>query len=447
MATSSSPVCVFWFRRDLRLHDNAGLDLALSGALPVLPLFIFDSRILSRLEDRDDKRVEFIHQTLTALNSELGQNGSGLQVEHGAPLEVWKRLTEEFKIARVVTNHDYEPYAVERDEAVRKFLETKGIAFETCKDQVVFEKLEVTKDDGKPYTVFTPYSRKWKARLSDKDIAARPSIKKLSACLKRKPQVLMGLSELGFQSSGFAFPRTKVDNKLIANYGADRNTPSVKGTSHLGLHLRFGTVSPRELVGRAKSASQDDVWLNELIWREFFMQILWNFPHVVKAPFRPEYAGIEWRRDKEEFAAWCEGMTGYPLVDAGMRELNATGFMHNRVRMVAGSFLVKHLLIDWRWGEAYFARKLLDFDLASNNGNWQWVAGTGCDAAPYFRVFNPETQLKKFDPELRYVKHWVPEFGTSRYPQPIVDHVEARTRVLEVYKTGLGRKAPAPSRN
>jgi deoxyribodipyrimidine photo-lyase len=408
-----------------------------------LPLFIFDTEILAKLEDRDDARVGFIHETLRKLNDELIARGSGLLVRHGKPKDVWKKLVEEFAVEDVVFNHDYEPYARERDDEITELLSKKSISVRSFKDQVVFEKLEVSKDDGTPYTVFTPYFRKWCATLTNEDL--KPA-RVRDNFVKWNAPAFPKLKEFGFEPSSIELPSSDVSSKMIKLYEETRNYPAINGTSRLGVHLRFGTVSVRELARKARAATKDDVWLKELAWREFFTQILWNFPHVVKGPFRPEYSAVQFRHDETEFAAWTEGRTGYPIVDAGLRELNTTGFMHNRVRMIAASFLVKHLAIDWRWGEAYFARKLLDFELASNNGNWQWVAGTGCDAAPYFRVFNPQIQQKKFDRDGEYVKRWIPELGTDRYPQPIVDHVVARTRIMKLYSAGLGRKAPAPKK-
>lgn len=439
-----SKVHVFWFRRDLRLRDNTALHAALMAGLPVVPLFIYDTDILSRLEDRDDKRVQFIHRSLEEMNEELKSLKSSLQVRHGKPLDVWKSLIQEFDIDTVYLNRDYEPYAIERDEAVRKLLKKAGVSFVSKKDQVIFDHDDVTKDDGKPYTVYTPYAKKWKATLNDEALKSHPSEKHLAQFAKLEAGRLPSLKEIGFEASEFQYPSPEIQRKLLVDYAKTRNTPSVLGTSRLGAHLRFGTISIRECVRIARDLSE--TWLNELIWREFFMQILFHFPHVAQGPFRNEYAAIKFRHDEKQFQAWCEGRTGYPIVDAGMRELNATGFMHNRVRMIAASFLVKHLLIEPKWGEAYFARKLLDFDLASNNGNWQWVAGTGCDAAPYFRVFSPEAQEKKFDSKRIYIKKWIPEFGTSAYPEPIVDHAMARARVLAAYNLGLGKKAPEPTR-
>ncbi|MCB9232059.1 MAG: deoxyribodipyrimidine photo-lyase [Bacteroidia bacterium] len=430
-----SALTFFWFRRDLRLEDNHGLFQALKSGNPVQPLFILDSNILSQLEDPRDRRVEFIYQHLQKLDAELRKLGSGLWVEHGSPQEVWSRLTKELPIAKVFTNHDYEPYAQTRDAEIGNLLGSKEIEFRTFKDQVIFEKSEVVKDDGLPYTVFTPYSRKWKARLQEDPIQFYSTLSLTGNFRQGEVPPMPSLESIGFAPSGAVFPGESLDRDLVRNYAAQRDIPSIRGTSRLSVHLRFGTVSIRKLVLEARSLSES--WLNELIWREFYQMILWHFPHVVNGAFRSKYDHIKWRHDEGEFLRWCEGRTGYPLVDAGMRELNATGFMHNRVRMVTASFLTKHLLIDWRWGEAYFAEKLLDFDLASNNGGWQWAAGTGCDAAPYFRIFNPESQMKKFDPKGKYVRHWVPEFGTPAYPRPVVEHSFARERCLAVFKEGL----------
>jgi len=390
-------VSIFWFRRDLRLNDNAGLYHALKGGHPVLPLFIFDPVILDRLEDRDDARVTFIHQTIITLAAGLYTHHSALLVKHAAVNHAWDEILDEYDVSAVYTNHDYEPYARTRDESIRQKLAQKNIPFHTYKDQVIFEKAEVVKDDQKPYTVFTPYKRKWYDKLEPFYLESYPTEKYLHHLFKTGPLKIPALAEIGFIESGTKFPDKEYKN-IIEDYAARRDYPAVKGTSHIGLHLRFGTVSIRKLAGDAYR-SQEKTWLNELIWREFYMMILYHFPNTPAQSFKPEYDDIEWRNNEAEFAAWCKGETGYPLVDAGMRELNATGYMHNRVRMVTASFLTKHLLIDWRWGEHYFARKLLDYEMASNVGGWQWAAGCGTDAAPYFRVFNPEIQTKKFDPK------------------------------------------------
>ena len=431
----NTPVNIFWFRRDLRLHDNCGFFHALKNGGNVLPVFIFDTEILSRLENKKDARVEFIHTQLSNLKDEFENYGSSLKIIYGSTEMAFKRLIDKYKISAVYTNRDYEPYAKERDAKISQLLSENGVAFHTFKDHVIFEKDEVMKPDGKPYTVFTPYSVRWKAAYANSAIENFPSEKLLNNLVKIAPFHKPSLEELTFEQSGIDVPSVRLNEELLKNYHNTRNTPSVAGTSNLSVHLRFGTVSVREMVALAKNNNEQ--FLNELIWREFFQMILWHFPRVVNNAFKKDYDGIEWTNNEQHFQAWCEGKTGYPMVDAGMRELNATGLMHNRVRMVVASFLTKHLLIDWRWGEAWFAEKLLDFELASNIGNWQWAAGCGCDAAPYFRVFNPTEQQKKFDPDFLYIKKWVPECGTSKYPKPIVDHVFARNRVLQAYKVAL----------
>ena len=428
-------IAVFWFRRDLRLTDNAGLYYALKSDLPVLPVFIFDTNILDKLNAKNDARVTFIHVEIEKINTELLNQGSSLKVLYGSPLEEFQKLTAEFDVAAVYTNNDYEPYAIQRDKEIESFLKLKGIEFHSFKDHVIFEHNEVLKDDGTPYTVFTPYSKKWKLRLENSDTSEFPSQKYLHSLLKTKPFHFPELNEIGFVKSQIQIPEMNITEQLVKNYAEKRDLPALDATSKLGIYLRFGTISIREVTRIARNFSE--VFLNELIWRNFFSQILWHFPQVENKAFKPKYNFITWRNNEKEFDLWCRGNTGYPLVDAGMRELNETGFMHNRVRMVTASFLTKHLLIDWRWGEAYFAEKLLDFELASNNGNWQWAAGCGCDAAPYFRVFNPEAQQKKFDAQAKYILKWVPEYGTVNYPQQIVDHVFARERVLRVYKKAL----------
>ncbi len=431
----STPITLFWFRRDLRLHDNAGLFAALSATEPVQPIFIFDTDILDELTDRTDARVQFIHQSLQRMQEVLVEQGATLDVRIGKPLAIFKQLCTEYSVRAVYTNEDYEPYARSRDESVSNWLNERGIAFQSFKDQVVFAKEEVLKDDGKPYTVFTPYSRKWRAALEKNPIRSFASEKKMDGYYQQAPRSLPALKEIGFETGSIAFPPSTWSADLIKKYAEQRDLPGVKGTSRLGVHLRFGTISVRELA--QSTAALSSTFLNELIWRDFYHVILWHFPQVMHRSFKPEYDRIAWRNDAAEFEAWCAGRTGYPIVDAGMRELNTTGFMHNRVRMIVASFLTKHLLIDWRWGEAYFAEKLLDFDLAANNGGWQWAAGSGCDAAPYFRVFNPYLQTKKFDESLRYIRTWVPEFEELNYPKPIVVHEVARKRCLETYAAAL----------
>lgn len=429
------PVNVFWFRRDLRLADNAGLYQALRQGLPVLPLFIFDRHILDELEEKKDRRVAFIHKTVADIQAQLIHWNSSLQVFHGYPLAVFRQLLQSYSIRGVYANHDYEPYAKERDQQVRQLLTAKGIAFHTFKDQVIFEKNEILKDNGAPYTVFTPYSKRWKALLDDFYLKAYPSEKYFSNFLQQSPQALPSLEALGFVPVDHSFPAQKLDESIVIKYDRLRDFPALNGTTRMSVHLRFGTVSIRRLVARARELNEK--YLDELIWRDFYQMILWHFPQVVNQAFKPEYDRISWRNNEKEFHHWCSGQTGYPIVDAGMRELNATGYMHNRLRMITASFLTKHLLIDWRWGEAYFARKLLDFDLAANNGGWQWAAGSGCDAAPYFRIFNPALQTQKFDPDLQYIRQWVPELDTPVYPLPIVSHEMARQRALTVYQKAL----------
>lgn len=434
MAKQNVHIC--WFRRDLRLHDNAALYHALKEGLPVVPLFIFDQNILLKLEDKSDRRVEFIHQSVSAMQDQLLQMGSSMEVFYGEPLEVMKQLLLKYEVQKVFTNHDYEPYASERDAQVLQLLNDAGASLHTCKDQVIFEKEEVLKDDGKPYTVFTPYSRKWKAKLNELYLKSYPTETYFSNFYQQPAQPIPSLQQMGFNQTGSAFPSSQVRDEIILKYKEQRDIPSIQGTSRLSVHLRFGAISIRELARHVKDMNES--FLNELIWRDFYHMILWHFPHVGKdKAFKKEYDLIEWRNNEDEFHKWCNGQTGYPIVDAGMRELNETGFMHNRVRMIVASFLTKHLLIDWRWGEAYFAKKLLDFDMAANNGGWQWAAGSGCDAAPYFRIFNPYLQTQKFDPQLKYIRKWVPEFEGFEYVKPVVAHEVARKRCLETYSKAL----------
>jgi deoxyribodipyrimidine photo-lyase len=432
------PNAIFWFRRDLRLHDNAGLYRALNSGYPVQCIFIFDREILDKLSNKEDHRVMFIHQTLTALNEALQNQGSALKTYYGNPIEIWREILQTEKPAAVFANRDYEPYARQRDKAIYDMLEEHQIPFKGYKDQVIFDRDEVMKDDGLPYTVFTPYSRKWKLKLNAYYQKSYPTEKYFDRFAKTRKGRVHSLSEMGFENSSFnLFPSAVPDKKIIAGYDQTRDIPSIAGTTRMSLHLRFGTVSIRDLTHTAVDTNEK--WLNELIWRDFYQMILYHFPHSSAKAFKPAYDKIVWRNNELEFAAWCKGQTGYPIVDAGMRELNTTGHMHNRVRMIVASFLVKHLLIDWRWGEAYFAEKLLDFDLASNVGGWQWAAGSGCDAAPYFRVFNPTLQTQKFDPQMKYIRKWIHEFGTPQYPKPIVDHAFARDRVLKVFKEALAK--------
>ena len=452
-ASIDTPVSIFWFRRDLRLHDNAGLYRALRGDHPVLPLFIFDENILEHLPSKD-ARVEFLQRTAKDLKRELRGLGSNLIVHYGRPLELWPKLLREYPVAAVYTNHDFEPYAKERDGAVEQLLAGKDIPFYTYKDQVIFERTEVCKADGDPYVVFTPYKNRWLAKLGTKSpvgkgpnaeetdsfyLQSYPNERYFDRLFQTSEQLpYPTLADMGFEPTNTYIPPRNAPDELIQTYDETRDYPAIEGTSRIGLHLRFGTVSIREKARRARRLN--DTFLIELIWRDFYAQILANFPHVVNGPFRPKYEAIPWRNEEEDFKKWCAGKTGYPLVDAGMRELNETGYMHNRVRMVVASFLTKHLLINWQWGESYFAEKLLDYELASNNGGWQWAAGCGTDASPYFRVFNPASQLKSFDKNKEYVRRWVPEFGTEDYPEPMVDHKEARERAIATYKAALQGK-------
>ena len=427
-------ISIFWFRRDLRLKDNHGLYQALESGKKVLPIFIFDEDILDLLENKSDKRVDFIVQALQTLNSFLKSKNKGIKIFKGKPLEIYKKLTENYEIEAVYSNEDYEPYAIKRDQEIADFLASKNINFHQFKDQVIFHKDEIVKADKKPYTVYTPYSKLWLNEFQKVDLQGFPSEKKLDNLLDI-PFEELKIEDIGFQKTDLAFEVPEADLHIIKTYEETRNFPAVKGTTQLGVHLRFGTISVRKL---AKIAKENNLtFLKELIWREFFMQILYHFPKVVNHSFKSKYDAIPWENNPEFLEKWKAGKTGFPIVDAGMRELNATGFMHNRVRMITASFLIKHLLTDWRIGEAYFAEKLMDYDLSANNGNWQWCASSGCDAAPYFRIFNPDEQQKKFDPDFKYIKKWIPEFGTKYYPKPIVEHKKAREKVLKVYKEAL----------
>ncbi|WP_228237457.1 cryptochrome/photolyase family protein [Allomuricauda sp. M10] len=433
-------ISIFWFRRDLRLDDNVGFYQALTSEHPVLPIFIFDKEILEQLPKKD-ARVSFIHETVQGLHQKLTtDHDSGLAQFHDSPKSVFEKLMQTFDVKAVFTNHDYEPYAQERDKQIKNLLEKSNIAFKTFKDQVIFEKNEVVKDDGDPYVVYTPFMKKWKENfIPSIHLVNYDTLPLLSKKLfKTKSLPKISLEEMGFETSEIKVPDYLVSSDLIKKYAETRDYPAIEnGTSHLGPHLRFGTVSIRKMVKKAIAEKNETFW-NELIWREFFMQILWHFPETIHKAFKPKYDRIQWRNDEEEFERWKSGQTGYALVDAGMRELNETGYMHNRVRMLVASFLCKHLLIDWRWGEAYFAEKLLDYEMASNVGNWQWAAGSGVDAAPYFRIFNPMTQVEKFDKQLDYINQWVPELQELTYPSHMVDHKMARERCLKVYKEAVG---------
>lgn len=428
---------ICWLRRDLRLHDNAALYYSLKEGAPVLLLFIFDKKILDDLADPKDARVTFIYQQLQEISHQLQMYGSSILIKYGTPEEAWNDVLASYDIKGVYTNHDYEPYAKERDNSLAEYLLSENVSFQTFKDQVIFDKDEVIKADGKPYTVFTPYFRQWYKQLTEFYLKSYPVERYLKNLLQTKPSEFPTLSSLGFETSEQEFPGKNFEKKLAA-YEKRRDFPADDATSRLGIHLRFGTVSIREAAATALEAKAT-TWLSELAWRDFYMMILWHFPQTATRSFKPAYDNIKWRNDEKEFEAWKNGKTGYPLVDAGMNQLNQTGYMHNRVRMVVGSFLTKHLLIDWRWGEAYFAEKLLDYDMASNVGGWQWACGCGNDAAPYFRVFNPELQAKRFDPQNEYIYRWAPEYRQQVHTKPIVEHTFARERILKVFKEALSK--------
>ena len=421
-------ISIFWFRRDLRLVDNSALNLALSNKFQVLPIFIFDNQILNELTN-NDPRVNFIYKSLNNIDQTLKKNNSSLLCVRGKPIEIWKDLLDKFQIESVFVNKDYEPYARNRDLKIKQLLENHGISFISIKDQVIHEENEILKNDNKPYTVFTPYKRKWLELYEEKPYTNKEDFNNLYSQIR----VFPSMEELGIKKSDISVK--DFDLSKIAHYEQIRDYPHIDQTSYLSPHLRFGTVSIRKILSQLKPSNS--VFQSELIWREFFMQILYHFPHVVTENFKPKYNGVKWLNNSTDFEKWCTGKTGYPIVDAGMRQLNKTGYMHNRVRMITAGFLCKHLLIDWRLGEAYFAKKLLDYELSSNNGNWQWAAGTGCDAAPYFRIFNPYEQQKKFDKNQDYIKKWVSEINTDEYPKPIVEHKFARNRALEAYKIGI----------
>ena len=434
--TSCMKKAIFWHRRDLRIQDNAGLYKALKSGTNVQPIFIFDTSILQHLP-HTDQRIIFIHHYVSKLKHAYAEFGADLKVFFGTPFDIFSNLISQGDVVAVYSNRDYEPYALKRDQQIFELLTPHNIPFIGAKDHVIFEKNEVLKEDGKPYTVYTPYSNKWKSKLSAFFLKPYPTLAYVDRLVQAELSTIPSLKDIGFSELGTEFPKESVSDSLILNYHYNRDYPAVNGTSRLSVHLRFGTISIRSLSTTALQLNEK--FLNELIWRDFYHMIIFHFPNTVNQSFKPQYDFIEWENNEAHFNAWCEGNTGYPLVDAGMRELNQTGFMHNRVRMVVASFLTKHLLIDWRWGEHYFAEKLLDFDLAANVGGWQWAASSGCDAAPYFRVFNPTLQMAKFDPDLNYIKKWVPEFNTPSYVKPLIDHKFARERVLERYKLALQR--------
>ena len=430
-------VVVCWFRRDLRVNDNAAFYHALKSGFPVLPVFIFDTEILDKLSDKEDKRVNFIHNKLAEMNDLFVKKNSSTLILNDTPLKAFKQIEKQFIIAEIFTNEDYEPAAIQRDKEINEYFNKKNVPFHLFKDQVIFAKSEIMKGDGTPYSIFTPYSKLWLQNFQSTNIPSYPSEKLLYKLFTTDPFPLPSLKEIGFEKTDVDVLPLNIDKETLTDYDETRNIPGIDGTSHVSIHLRFGTISIRELVEKANKLNK--VYLKELIWREFFMMLLFHYPKVVNHNFNDKYDFIKWRNNEEEFKKWCDGETGFPLVDAGMRQLNEIGWMHNRVRMVVAGFLCKDLLIDWRWGEAYFAEKLLDYELSSNNGNWQWAAGTGADAAPYFRVFNPTTQIKNFDPELTYIKTWIHSFRPGYLPE-MVDHGFARKRALEVYKKALNEK-------
>ncbi len=429
-------VSIFWFRRDLRLHDNKGLSYALEAGLPVVPIFIYDTTILDKLQNKHDRRVDYIHQALSALDGQLQNHGSALSTYYGTALEVFDALHKEYNIGAVFCNRDYEPQSIERDVAIFDFFKEKNIPFKAYKDQVIFDKNDILKTDNTPYVVYTPYAKRWREMLQADDY--KMVVPKVRNFLQMSQATMHTLKDIGFEKTEILYSTPQLEAQIIDKYDKQRDYPAVHGTTQLGIALRFGTISIRKCVAFALEHNQ--VWLGELIWREFFMQILYHYPHVVNGSFKPKYDFIAWRIDEDGFRKWCQGNTGYPIVDAGMRELNKTGYMHNRVRMIVASFLCKHLLIDWRWGEAYFAEKLDDYELSANNGNWQWVAGSGCDAAPYFRVFSPAAQTDKFDKNHAYIRKWVPEYQTEQYSAPIVEHKMARDRALKEYGRALKKE-------
>lgn len=428
-------IAIFWFRRDLRIEDNHGLFQALNSGYKVLPIFIFDPNILNRFEDKNDRRVDYIYQALQNIDKKLAKFNSGIEHFFKTPIEVFEELVSKYNIEKVFCNHDYEPKAIHRDLEVQNFLKTKSIDFHSYKDQVCYEKYDILKADNTPYTVFTPYSKKWKLLLNNELLPYFDSENYLNQLVQKSSFQKFTLEEIGFSKTDLQFSEPTLEIEIIGTYNEHRDFLAKNHSTHLGIALRFGTISVRKCIDFARKSNE--TWLNQLIWRDFFMQILFHFPHVEDNSFKSKYDAIPWINNLDDFQKWCEGKTGYALVDAGMRELNTTGFMHNRVRMLVASFLTKHLLIDWRWGEAYFAQKLNDYDLALNNGNWQWAAGCGCDAAPYFRIFNPDEQLKKFDSNLEYINKWVKEFSTLQYYHKIIEHSFARNRALETFKKTL----------
>ncbi len=422
-------VVIFWFRRDLSLKDNHGLLKALTSGYPVIPVFIFNKEIIAELHS-NDSRISFIYDNLFKINQELKKYNSSLLILHDYVENAFVKIVEEFDVKSVYSNEDYEPSAIAGDKKVSALLSGKGINFYSFKNQVIFAKNDILKKDGNPYTVFTPYKKAWLARFKPEENAVHYQSEGYLSMFNKSDYVFPSLNELGF--TGGIYTVRPFLPESIADYDQHRDFPYLDAGSYLGPHLRFGTISIRNVVQIAYK--QNETFLSELIWREFFMQILFHFPYSEKNNFKKQFDFVKWRNNEEEFKLWCDGKTGYPIVDAGMNQLNKTGYMHNRLRMITAGFLVKHLLIDWRWGEAYFAEKLLDYELSSNVGNWQWAAGTGCDAVPYFRVFNPHRQQEKFDKDYKYICTHIPDFDINNYISPVVNHEFARKRAVDTYK-------------
>lgn len=462
-----------WFRRDLRDYDHAALYHALKSSKKVYCVFVFDTAILNQLNDKADRRVEFIWESVRELKASLQKHGSDLIVLHGNAGDEIPKLANTLLVNTVFTNHDYEPSAIARDAHVAEQLNKSSIAFHHYKDHVIFEKDEVLNLSGKPYGVFTPYKNMWLKTVNDFFFKAYPVDAYLNNLAKTNVSPLISLEDLGFKRTNLASMRLPTGmqggltlfndfKERMSRYKDARDFPAIKGVSYLSVHLRFGTISIRHLAREAMQAANTgaQTWLSELIWRDFYVQILHHNPSVAAGrAYKVEFESLKFPNDTALFQAWCDGKTGYPLVDAAMRQLNTTGFMHNRLRMVAASFLVKDLLIDWRWGERYFAEKLIDFDLSANNGGWQWAASTGCDAQPWFRIFNPITQSERFDAQGKFIRKYVPELTKCNdkeihapwlipplrlqelnlsigkdYAAPVVDHATQRLQALALYK-------------
>jgi deoxyribodipyrimidine photo-lyase len=442
-------VAVHWFRCDLRLRDNAALHAACAAADAVIPVFIFDPKILQS-PDVSPCQVACMIECLRFLEKDIAAAGGKLIFRHGPAIEEMTAVLHEARPQGLFYNRDYEPYARERDAAVEKLGRSLGLEVQSFKDNVIHEPNEILKSDGKPYSIFTPYSHRWRSLVQPK--LAPPVKFRPTPGLKFPRSIpLPSLSDLGLKcdiplgTAGESAARLRLRNFAgagILGYADNRDFPARSGTSHLSPDLRLGTLSPRSVLAAAAKAGEVhpeaqksiDTFIGELIWRDFYKQILWHFPHVAEGAFRAKYNAVKWENNQRLFAAWCAGRTGYPLVDAGMRQLNTTGWMHNRLRMIVANFLTRDLLISWQWGERYFMQKLLDADLAANNGGWQWAAGTGTDAQPWFRIFNPSAQAEKFDPEGRYIHRYVPEVDTRDYPAPIVNHAAQRLKALELYR-------------